>query len=237
MMHWRNGSPVYPSLQKHMGVWLTTRHSAFAPQEPTQGSLHFWLMQASWLEHSGLLAHSGRQFGGDPMNSGRQEHEGASLKTWHWALGPHGDGWQGFVGIGSISVAVHAEDNCEMSKEFWILHRVDSRRSPTYGSGCTARMDFRCFVRDNCILDCGWRLGSGLGFRRFLCKDHRTFDSCTLDSVDSRNWQCTRDDKLVDFQGSQGHKNMRLSHCCHDIGCWVHRAMASKVRRRMVLMK
>lgn len=41
--------------------------------------------------------HSGRQFGGKPTNSGRQEHDGVSLITWHWALLPQGEGWQGFI--------------------------------------------------------------------------------------------------------------------------------------------
>lgn len=60
------------------------------------GFLHFWFMQASELEHSLLLTHSGRQFGGVPMNSGKQEQEGISPFTTHWELGPHGEGMQGF---------------------------------------------------------------------------------------------------------------------------------------------
>ena len=85
--------------QVHIGVWLIVLHSVFLPQEPGQGSLHFWLMQACCVGHSELLTHSGLQFGGIPINSGRQEHEGALLIIWHRALGPHGDGWQGFTGI------------------------------------------------------------------------------------------------------------------------------------------
>lgn len=41
--------------------------------------------------------HSGLQFGGDPKKSGKQEHEGESPATLHWAFEPQGDGWQGFV--------------------------------------------------------------------------------------------------------------------------------------------
>jgi len=48
-----------------------------------------------------LLTHSGLQFGGDPVKSGRQEHDGLSPATWHAALGPHGEGWHGFVGAAS----------------------------------------------------------------------------------------------------------------------------------------
>lgn len=62
------------------------------PQSPGQGSLHFWLIQARWLAHSELVMHSGRQFGGDPINSARQEHEGESPMTLHSELGPQGDG-------------------------------------------------------------------------------------------------------------------------------------------------
>ena len=99
-IHWVNGSPLYPGMQLHMGVWLTTWQFALALQESTQGFVHFWLIQASWLGHSLLLMHSGRQYGGEPENSGRQEHEAWSLSTWHWAFGPQGDGWQGFPGAG-----------------------------------------------------------------------------------------------------------------------------------------
>lgn len=56
-------------------------------------------MQAKWFAHSLLLIHSGLQFGGVPINSGKQEHEGESLMTLHSAFEPHGDGWQGFVWI------------------------------------------------------------------------------------------------------------------------------------------
>lgn len=63
-------------------------------------------MQDKLIGHSLLLTHSGLQFGGEPINSGRQEHEG----DWPWILhcefGPHGDGIQGFpIGWG-ISAAV-----------------------------------------------------------------------------------------------------------------------------------
>lgn len=45
-----------------------------------------------------LLTHSGLQFGGDPMNSGKQEQDGESPTGLHCELGPHGVGWHGFVG-------------------------------------------------------------------------------------------------------------------------------------------
>jgi hypothetical protein len=32
------------------------------------------------------------------VKSGRQEHDGLSPATWQAALGPHGEGWHGFVG-------------------------------------------------------------------------------------------------------------------------------------------
>jgi hypothetical protein len=79
--HWVNGSPVNPDEQTQFGVWLTTWHSALVPQDPGQGSLHFKLIHARWLAHSLLLAHSGRQLGGEPVYSGRQEHDGLSPDT------------------------------------------------------------------------------------------------------------------------------------------------------------
>jgi hypothetical protein len=42
-----------------------------------------------------LLTHSGLQFGGAPINSGKQEHDGKLFTTRHCALGPQGDGSQG----------------------------------------------------------------------------------------------------------------------------------------------
>jgi len=48
--------------------------------------------------------HSGLQFGGDPMNSGKQEQDGVSPFTWHCELGPQGDGTHGFpTGSGSAT--------------------------------------------------------------------------------------------------------------------------------------
>lgn len=92
MLHWVNGSPSYPSIQTHTGEWLTTLHSALWPQVPGQGSRHFWLIHANEDRHSELLIHSGRQFGGNPENSGRQEHDGESPTALHSEFGPHGDG-------------------------------------------------------------------------------------------------------------------------------------------------
>lgn len=57
------------------GVWLTTRHSALKPQAPGHGSLQCRFIQAKLLEQSEFVTHSGRQFGGFPMKSARQEQE------------------------------------------------------------------------------------------------------------------------------------------------------------------
>lgn len=91
---------MYPDKQTQLGVWLTTLQSALRPQVPGQGSLHFWLMQAKCEGHSGLLTHSGLQFGGCPTNSGKQEQDGLSPIGLHKALGPQGFGWQGLLGSG-----------------------------------------------------------------------------------------------------------------------------------------
>lgn len=92
--------------QTHMGVWLTTRQSAFSPQEPGHGSLHFWFIQAWWAKHSLLLTHSGRQFGGELINPGKQVQDGESFITWHRALGPHGDGLHTFIISGLVSTKI-----------------------------------------------------------------------------------------------------------------------------------
>lgn len=93
----KNGSPVYPISQMHIGVWLTTLHSAFNPHEPEHGFRHFLLIQARFVAQSVLLVHSGRQFGGDPINSARHLQSALSPFSVHCELGPHGDGWQGLT--------------------------------------------------------------------------------------------------------------------------------------------
>lgn len=57
-------------------------------------------MQAKLLLHSLLLIHSGLQFGGEPINSRRQEQDGEAPFTLHTALGPQGEGLHGFMGTG-----------------------------------------------------------------------------------------------------------------------------------------
>lgn len=89
---------------------------ALIPHEPTQGLLHFWLIHANWLEHSELLIHSGRQFGGDPMNSGKHEHDGFSLITSHLAFGPHGDGKHGLIGISGFVANISKQN---LDYKYW----------------------------------------------------------------------------------------------------------------------
>lgn len=100
-MHCRNGSPVIPLGHTQIGLWLITRHFAWIPQAPSQGSLHFWLIQASSVRHSELITHSGLQFGGMPINSDWQVQTAWSLFSRHIELGPHGDGVHGFTGVGA----------------------------------------------------------------------------------------------------------------------------------------
>lgn len=84
-------------------MWFITLQIAPTPQDPGQGSRHFSLIHAKILVHSELMVHSGRQFGGVPMYPARQEHEGLSRIFLHSENGPHGDGTQGFIGVGEYS--------------------------------------------------------------------------------------------------------------------------------------
>lgn len=62
------------------------------------------------LEHSLLLMHSGRQFGGSPMKSYKQEQDGILFVSLHKELGPQGDGTHGFtssVNSGSSNKNIH----------------------------------------------------------------------------------------------------------------------------------
>lgn len=72
-----------------------TEHWALMPQEPGQGSTHLLLTHACVDGQSGLMTHSGRQFGGAPTYPGRHEQAGLLPLFWHWALGPQGEGTQG----------------------------------------------------------------------------------------------------------------------------------------------
>lgn len=47
--------------------------------------------------------HSGLQFGGEPIKSGRQVQDGASALTLHREFGPHGEGSQGLITTVGIS--------------------------------------------------------------------------------------------------------------------------------------
>jgi len=97
-----NGSPVWPSLQVQIGTWLMTWQLALVPHDPGQGSRQRWRTQACWLGQSALSTHSGRQFGGAPTWSGKQEHAGTPLSSWHCEFGPQGDGTQdGGGGVGA----------------------------------------------------------------------------------------------------------------------------------------
>lgn len=98
-VHDRNGSPVSPWGQIHMGLWFMTEHWALKPHVPGHGSLHFWLMQASFCAQSELIVHSGRHEGGLPIYPWTHLHIAMPLTSWQWLLGPHGDGEQGFVTI------------------------------------------------------------------------------------------------------------------------------------------
>lgn len=101
-----NGSPVYWSLHLHDGVWFITEHCVLKPHDPSHGSTHFWLMQARLAGHSGLIVHSGRQFGGVPKYDGKHEHAGLSLMILHSELGPQGVGMHGFCGCFGSSMRI-----------------------------------------------------------------------------------------------------------------------------------
>lgn len=64
---------MYVGLQVHIGLWFITLQSVFVPQGPGHGLTHRALRQALSREHSELTTHSGRQFGGEPTYSDKQE--------------------------------------------------------------------------------------------------------------------------------------------------------------------
>lgn len=91
------GFPVNPCLHTQIGLWLITLQRAFSPHAPSQGLMHFCELQDKSGGHSELTTHSGRQFGGEPLNEGKQEHTACPFISLHWLLAPQGVGLQGFV--------------------------------------------------------------------------------------------------------------------------------------------
>lgn len=71
--HVTKGSPVKPALQPQIGLRLITSHRALMPQIPGHGSTHLRFLHARFTGQSELTVHSARQFGGVPMNVGKQE--------------------------------------------------------------------------------------------------------------------------------------------------------------------
>lgn len=99
--HLINGSPVYLGGQMQIGLCLTTLHFASTPHDPTQGSIHFWLLHALLSGQSELTTHSGLHRGGLPRYPATHEHTACPFISLHWLLGPHGDGIHGFVTMGT----------------------------------------------------------------------------------------------------------------------------------------
>lgn len=57
-MHFPPSGLVYPGLQRHQAAWLSTSHSAFAPQDILpQGDIQVRFKQASVFGHSLSLLH------------------------------------------------------------------------------------------------------------------------------------------------------------------------------------
>lgn len=64
--------------------------------------------------------HSGRQFGGIPKKSGKQEHEGLAPESLHCELGPQGDGMHGFS-TGFCGITSTKTDDCS---GLWKLEKL-----------------------------------------------------------------------------------------------------------------
>jgi hypothetical protein len=85
-------------------MWFLTLQLALMPHRPGQGSWHFLLMHARSEGQSELTTHSGRQFGGEPIISGRQEHwQRSPITLGGLLLRPQGFGSQGSATSGSIT--------------------------------------------------------------------------------------------------------------------------------------
>lgn len=95
-----------------------TWHLAFNPQDPGQGSIHFWLTHAFVRLHSELITHSGLHVGGLPIKPGTQEHTACPFICLHWLLGPQGDGLHGSCIGGNATRKIMKFLRCEIC--FWL---------------------------------------------------------------------------------------------------------------------
>lgn len=79
------------------------------------------------------MVHSGRQAGGAPTYSGRQEQTACSLSSLHCELGPQGEGWQGFTYSLMATKEVKGKHNVELVEKkissvlSYVLFPVDTR--------------------------------------------------------------------------------------------------------------
>lgn len=85
-----------------MGLWLITLQIVLRPQLPGHGSIHFWLVHASFGAQSELTTHSGRQVGGAPIKPLMQVHVACILCCLQRLLGPQGDGLHGSLSKGAV---------------------------------------------------------------------------------------------------------------------------------------
>lgn len=87
-----------------MGLWLMTLQTAWVPQGSGQGSMHLCFTHTRSEAHSALATHSGLHPGGEPRYSGKQEQTACPLFSLQRLFCPQGDGWQGLVKIGRVSI-------------------------------------------------------------------------------------------------------------------------------------
>lgn len=109
---------MYPALQEQLTAWLITLHSASTPQEPGHGSRHLLLIQDKLFGQSGLITHSGLQFGGDPTYPVRQVQEGFGPFALHCEFGPQGEGTQG--SLSSSTANTGAKNKNKMVKMIFV---------------------------------------------------------------------------------------------------------------------
>jgi len=90
------------------------------------------------------------------VKSGRQEHDGLSPATWHAALGPHGEGWHGFVGAASGGGAANKKYTRELSLVILLLLKLKKKKMMDFYYKCIN------YIKHGIIfLRIGWHLVKG----------------------------------------------------------------------------
>lgn len=239
-----NGSPVKPLAQIQMGLWCMTLHWASRPQVPIHGSTHFWFTHARFDPHSEFTKHSGLQFGGVPINWGKQEQMAWPLLSAHWLLGPQGEGWHGSRFSSGTTIMSYLKRYLRNFLLLFlsILYLIYLLRcNVTYcweSDKCSLYMDCRCNQGYKCKRERCWQLGNWYWYRMNRDMDSDILIRYKLNARDSlTKWYIRGGILRRDFQYTQTSMCKNQCRFVLYIQRLFHKGMVDKVSMLVVRLK